>query len=152
MARPLGEPGEGDGLPADIAVTRSARIRTLAPLVALLVPLTLCLGALVFLVLWPCSGRGCIEPSLAAWLLVLFAVPTSLISGLPWYLTPLTIGAALLSSLILWVGLGALAGRRASRDPDAGWAAFAAEMLALAAGVIGGVLLGFAIIALWIRI
>jgi hypothetical protein len=118
--------------------------------VALLVPLTLTLSGLLVLAAWPCSGRGCIEPSLGAWLLVLFAMPTALAAGLPWFVNPLTIGAALLSSLVLWMALGAIAGRRTAREPDAGWGTFAGEMLTLTAGVIGGVLLGFVIIALWV--
>jgi hypothetical protein len=108
-------------------------------------------AGLLVLTVWPCSGRSCIEPSLGAWLLVLFAVPTALAAGIPWYLNPITIGLALVSSLALWMALGAIAARRTAREPDAGWGTFMAELLTMTAGVIGGVLVGFALIAIWIR-
>lgn len=133
-------------------MTRPGRIRTLGPLAALLVPLTLSGIGLLVLAAWPCSGRGCIEPSLGAWVLVLFAFPTALIAGLPWYVNPLTVGVAFVSSVGLWMVLGAIAGRRATRELDAGWGTFAVEMLGLALGVIGGVLVGFAVIVFWTRL
>ena len=40
---------------------------------------------MLVLAAWPCSGRGCIEPSLGAWVLVLFALPTALMAGVPWF-------------------------------------------------------------------
>ena len=117
-----------------------------------MVPLTLTVVGVVVLVAWPCAGRGCVEPSLGAWLLILFAFPTALAAGLPWFINPVTIGATLVSSLALWTALGALAARRAARQPEPRWTGFAIEMLTLTAGVIGGVLLGFAVIAFWVRL
>jgi hypothetical protein len=135
-----------------VVIARPGRFRLFGPFVALLVPLTLVLLGLLVLALWPCSGRGCIEPSLGAWLLVLFAVPMALPAGIPWYVNPLSVGAALLASLALWMILGAIAGRRTARQPDAGWLAFTGELLTLTAGVIAGVLLGLVLIAVWLRL
>jgi hypothetical protein len=120
--------------------------------VALLVPFGLTLLGVLVLALWPCSGRGCVEPALGAWLLVLFAVPTAVPAGIPWFINPITVGAALLTSLALWMTLGSVAARRTAREPDAGWSTFAGEMAAFSAGIIAGVLLGFVVISFWIRI
>ena len=61
-------------------------------------------------------------------------------------------GLALVSSAALWMTLGAMAARRAAREYDGGWVTFTKELLTLSAGVVCGVLLGFALIALWLRI
>jgi hypothetical protein len=143
---PHGEP------PADLHVVRPGRIRTLGPVVALLVPATLIITGMLILVLWPCSGRGCIEPSLGAWVLVLFALPTATAAGLPWYVNVVTVTAALVSSTAMWMILGAIAGRRVEQQSDAGWGDFAKEIITLAGGVIAGVVLGFALIGLWLRL
>jgi hypothetical protein len=127
-------------------------MRALGPFAALLVPATLLAAAAIVLAFWPCSGRSCIESSLGAWVLVLFALPTALPAGLPWFVNALTVGLALLSSAALWMTLGAIAARRAARQYDGGWATFTKELLTLSGGVIFGVLLGFALIALWLRI
>jgi hypothetical protein len=127
-------------------------MRTLGPVVALLVPATLIVAGVLILALWPCSGRGCVEPSIGAWLLVLFAVPTATAAGLPWYVNVVTVTAALVSSTAMWMILGAIAGRRVEQQSDAGWGTFAMEILTLAAGVFAGVILGFALIGLWLRL
>ena len=83
---------------------------------------------------WPCSSTDCVEPTLFSALLLLLAVPTSLISGLPWLLTPVTIGIAAGSSLVMWLVLGRWAGRRATVDVDATWRSYWVEMGWMAAG------------------
>ena len=149
MASPFRERG---GPPEDLVVTSSARIRTLGPFLALAVPLALILVAMLVLAAWPCSGRGCVEPSLGAWVLVLFALPTALMAGVPWFLNPVNVTVAVVSSLALWMVLGGIAGRRVADEPDAGWGTFASEMTMLTIGVLGGVVLGFVLIGLWIRL
>ena len=136
MASPFRERG---GPPENLVVTSSARIRILGPLVALVVPLALFLIAMLVLAAWPCSGRGCIEPSLGAWVLVLFALPTALMAGVPWFLNPVNVSIAVVTSLALWMVLGGIAGRRVADEPDAGWGTFAGELLMLTIGVLGGV-------------
>lgn len=148
MASPLGEPGSP---PPDLPVVRPRRFSKLGPFVALLVPLTVAVLSLLILTAWPCSGRSCIEPHLGGWLLMLFAVPTAIAVGVPWYINPLNITLALVTSTALWMTLGAIAGRRADRVFDAGWGALAAEILTICAGVFAGVLLGFGLIALYLR-
>ena len=149
MATPRNGP---DRPPPDVAITQPGRIRRLGPVVALALPAGLGTLGLLVLALWPCAGRSCVEPSLAAWLLVLFALPTALAVGHPWWVTPLTVGAAVVTSVVLWAGLGAMAARRAAAETDAGWAAFGREFLPLAAGVVAGVLLGLGLIAVWLRV
>lgn len=140
------------GPPDDLHVVHSGRLRALGPLAALLVPGSLLALSALILAFWPCSGRSCIEPSLGAWVLVLFALPTALPAGLPWFLNVVTVGLAITTSAALWMALGGIAARRAAREYDGGWMTFTKELATLTAGVIGGVLLGFAVIALWLRV
>ena len=101
---------------------------------------------------WPCSSTDCVEPTLFSALLLLLAVPTSLISGLPWLLTPVTIGIAAGSSLVMWLVLGRWAGRRATVDVDATWRSYWVEMGWMAAGVWAGVLGGLSAMYLWLAV
>jgi len=122
----------------------------MGPVMALGVPATL-IGVATGVYLWfPCSGTGCVEPTLFSGLLLLLAAPTSLISGLPWLLTPLTIGIAAGSSLVMWLVLGRWAGRRATEDVDATWRSFWVEMLWMTGGVWAGVIGGLGAMYLWL--
>jgi len=116
----------------------------LAPIVVLAIPLGLGLLAGAILRLWPCEGTACGEAYIGAWGLVLFAVPTALAVGLPWFVSPLNVTVALATSLAAWVMFGVWAGRRATADVDATWGTFWREVGfyagGVALGVIGGLL------------
>jgi len=131
-------------------VARPGQIRRLGPLAALTIPAALLLaGALAFYT-YPCEGSACVRTSLFAYLLVLLAAPTALIAGLPWFLHPVNIGVAALSSLALWLVLGRWSARRATQDVDATWATFAGELLFMIAGVWGGIVVGLVVVGLWL--
>jgi hypothetical protein len=106
------------------------------------VPATLAGVAGLVLAAWPCEGSACGTPYLGAWGLLLIAFPTALIAGLPWFASPVSIGAAVVSSLGVWVWLGLRAGREATRDIDATWRSYWRELAFLAGGVALGVALG----------
>jgi hypothetical protein len=118
----------------------------------LAVPLGLVLLAWSILTLWPCDGPACGQPHLGAWGLVLVAVPTALATGLPWIVSPVNVGLALLTSLGAWVAFGHWAGQRVTRDVDATWVQFwravAVYGAGVALGVVGGVLVMFLVLTL----
>jgi hypothetical protein len=131
-------------------VARPGRIRLFGPLVALLLPLALLGVAGAIWVAWPCDGIACVKPSLAAYGLGMFAVPTALLAGLPWFIGGLTIAAAAITSAVLWIGMGRWAAARATADVDATWRTFWVELLTMAAGVWCGVLGGLAATGIWL--
>lgn len=134
--------------PASGTVARPGRIRTLGPLAVLAVPLGLVLLAAAVLRLWPCDGTACAQPHLGAWGLVLFAVPTALAVGLPWFVSPLNVALALLTSLAAWVTFGRWASDRVTRDVDATWSMFWREVAVYAGGVVLGVVGGLLVMGL----
>ena len=131
-----------DVAPRRASVAQPGRIRRLGPFVALGVPGGLIGVAMGIYLWWPCSDTGCVQPTLFSGLLLLFAAPTSLIAGLPWLLTPVNIGAAAGTSLVMWMLLGRWAGRRATADVDATWWTYWVEMSWMAGGVWAGVVGG----------
>ena len=98
--------------------------------------------------MWPCEGTACGEAYIGAWGLVLFAVPTALAVGLPWFVSPVNVTLALASSLAGWVMFGVWAGRRATADVDATWWTFWREVGFYAAGVVLGVIGGLLVMVL----
>jgi hypothetical protein len=128
--------------PASGTVARPGRIRTLAPVAVLLIPLALVLLAVLVLRLFPCDGTACGKPYVGAWGLVLVALPTALATGLPWWVSPINLIVAVASSLALWITFGRWAGRRATEDVDATWWTFWREVGFYAGGVALGLLLG----------
>jgi hypothetical protein len=128
--------------PAAGTVSRPGRIRVLGPLVALLVPGALVVVAAVVLGAWPCDGTSCAQPYSGAWLLVLMAFPTALAVGLPWIVSPLNVAAAVVSSVVMWIGFGVWASRRATSDIDATWWTYWRELAFMAGGVFAGILFG----------
>ncbi|MCB1018058.1 MAG: hypothetical protein KDB10_23435 [Acidimicrobiales bacterium] len=131
-------------------VARPGRIRLLGPLAALLLPTALLgLAAAIFFG-YPCEGSACVRPSLVSYFLVLLAAPTALLAGLPWFLHPLNVGLTVVSSVVLWVALGRWSARRATEDVDAGWRAYVAELALVLAGIWGGIVVGLAVVGLWL--
>jgi hypothetical protein len=139
--------GPGPGV-----VLRPGRIRTLGPLVALAVPGGLVGLAVVILSLWPCDSTACAQPYAGAWLLVLMAFPTALAAGLPWVVSPLNVAVTLVTSIVGWVCFGLWASRRATEDVDGTWRTYWRELALMAAGVIGGVVVGLLAIAAYLTV
>jgi len=110
--------------------------------VVLALPLGLVLLATLILRVFPCDGTACGKPYLGAWALVLFALPTALAAGLPWFVSPLNLGLALITSIGAWVLFGKWASQRVTKDVDATWASFWREVAFYAGGVVLGVVAG----------
>lgn len=137
--------------PSDAAVVaRPGRIRLLGPVAALSIPGALLLVAGAAYLLYPCEGTACVKPTLFAYFLVLLAAPTALLAGLPWFINPLNLAVAIATSLLLWVFLGRFASRRATEDVDATWRSYAAELALVLAGIWGGIVVGLAVVGLWL--
>lgn len=103
------------------------------------------MGGLAWLALYDNASavRG-----LLGFVLAILAAPCLLLAGVP-----LTTGAsmyavAFVASAVIWVALGSLAAKRATRRPVAMWGDFWREFLWLAAGVWVGVLVSLAAIDL----
>jgi hypothetical protein len=128
-------------------VARPGRLRALAPLAALLVPIVLLAGAGAIWAWWPCGTSSCTRPLAVVWLLALLAVPTSVLVGLPWTAGPVTLAAAGTSSVVLWLALGRWAAVRATRDVDATWRDVWLELCWSVAGLWAGVIAGLGAVA-----
>jgi hypothetical protein len=124
----------------------------LGPLVVLAIPLVLVLLALAVLRLWPCDGTSCGQPHLGAWGLVLFAFPTALATGLPWFVSPVNLALTVVTSLGLWVAFGVWAARRATADVDATWRSYWREVAFYAGGVVVGVIVGLLILGFGVTV
>ena len=146
LARPRRAAGDGpNGF-----VARPGQMRSLGPVAALGVPaVLLTLAGVVFFVL-PSEGSGGVKTALLAYFFVLLAIPTSILFGLPWILNPLTIGGAVVTSIVLWLMLGRWAGRRASANVDGTWRTYIAELLFMIGGVWAGIVLGLGVVGLWL--
>ncbi len=120
------------------------RLRALGPPAALAVPA----GALVLaLVLWrlaPAGGTGELVAGALGWLLATLALPTAVLVGLPFAGGAPRYLLAVLSSALVWLVLGAVAARRATRSPVATWRDWWREFVWLLAGVWLGVIAGLA--------
>jgi hypothetical protein len=95
-----------------------SRIRTLGPLAALIVPGIVGAVAWLSLELFDTAWSGAV-----GLIAGVFAAPALLVVGAPFGdndLYPIAIGA----SVLLWLLVGVLASRRATRNPMAGWADF----------------------------
>lgn len=131
-------------------VARPGQIRRLGSVAVLLLPAALLAVAAVVFFAFPCDGAACVKPSLFSYVLVLLAAPTALLAGLPWFLHPLNVALAALTSLVLWLVLGRWAARRATEDVDATWKTYAGELAFMLAGVWGGIIVGLLVIGLWL--
>jgi hypothetical protein len=135
------------------AVARPGRIRLYGPLAALAVPAVV--GSLAFFI-WStasCDAISCVKPSAATWGLVLLIAPTAILAGLPWFVGPVSLLFTGATSLLLWLGFGRWAARRAtSEDVDATWRAYWRELAFIVVGLWAGVLLGLAGIGLYLSL
>lgn len=112
-----------------------ARIRTRGPLVALGPPAVL--GVVGWLMLHDSEsgGRG-----VAGFVSAVFAAPLLLVAGAPLRSWDGLYLLAIAASVVLWILVGVVASRRATRAPIATWREYWTEWSWLAAGVWGGVL------------
>ena len=106
-----------------------SRLRVLGPLAALLLPAIL--GLIGVLLLRDSSG---VARGVSGFVCCVFAAPLLLAMDVPLNAGP-AYGVAIAASVVLWVLLGLLAARRATRRPAAMWSDFWREYLWLAAGV-----------------
>jgi hypothetical protein len=97
--------------------------------------------------LYPCTGTDCVSSGAAGWILAALALPTSLVVGMPWEGGTGRYAVMGLTSAVLWLGLGWLAARRATRSPVASWQDWWREYGWFLAGVWGGVLAALGILA-----
>ena len=117
------------------------RLRFLGPLVALIIPAVAFAGAYVLWRLVPCHSGVCLQTRAPAWLLAALAVPTALLGGVPFeggLPRYAVIGA---TSVVVWVLLGWLAARRATKSAVASWRDWWREYTWLMFGVWTGVVI-----------
>lgn len=113
-----------------------ARIRGIGPLASLLPPALL--GALAFVLL---RGNASVSRGVSGFVATLFAAPVLLILGVPFRSgSGIYMGGAA-ASAVLWIVLGTIASRRATRTPIATWRNFWGEYAWMLVGVWAGVLL-----------
>ena len=123
-------------MPAGPRAYRS-QLRAFGPVAALLIPAMLGVAALISLHGSTSAGRG-----VGGFVLAVFAAPALLVAGVPLRSgTGLYIGAVA-ASAVMWLLLGTLASRRATRRPVATWRNFWHEFAWLLAGVWAGVGVG----------
>lgn len=120
-------------------------IRMLGPLVAL-VPPAIMLAAMFAARTWlDCGGVACGREVLTGWVLPALALPTAVLWGLPIEDGTIRIVGVLASSAVVWMLLGFLATRRATRSLVATWRNWWSEYLfllvAVWVGVAGGLYL-----------
>lgn len=119
------------------------RLRRFGPFAGIVPAAAMGLAALAALHDNSSSIRG-----LAGFLFAVLAAPTLLVAGAPLATGSSIYGVAIVGSAVMWLGIGSLASRRATRTPVAGWGDFWREFVWLAAGVWAGVLVSLAAIDL----
>lgn len=128
-------------LPIDLQPVRQGprayrnRLRRLGPVLGLVPPGVLGGAALLLL-----RGNESTVRGLAGFLLAVLAAPVLLLLGAPLEGGDSLYVAAAVASGVLWLTIGVVASRRATRSPVASWRDFWREYLWLAGGVWIGVL------------
>lgn len=100
--------------------------------------------AIVGLLVWSAApgGHAGAAQDAAAYLLALLALPTLLLTGLPFYGGSGRVLLAVVTSAVVWLVLGRWAARRARRETPPSWRGYAAELAPMVAGVWAGVIVG----------
>lgn len=99
----------------------------------------------VGVLLWlaaPDHGSAGAGQSFVAYLLLLFALPTTLLTGLPFFGGGWRVLLTLVTSGLLWGALGWWSARRVRYAGDPTWRAYAAELGPMVVGVWAGVVAG----------
>jgi hypothetical protein len=117
------------------------RRRPTSTFVALIIPAMAFAAACVLWRLVPCTSGVCVETRAPAWLLAALAVPTALLGGVPFEggLPRYAIIGA--TSVVVWLLLGWLAARRATKSAVASWRDWWREYTWLLLGVWAGVVI-----------
>ena len=124
------------------------RLRWGGPLLAL-VPAGAVFGlSLLLRWMWPCQGGVCGHSAAAGWLMPALALPTFLLWGVPVQGGAVRYTGMVVTSVAVWTLLGALAAKRATRRPVAGWRDWWREFAWFVGGVWAGVLIALAVLAL----
>jgi hypothetical protein len=110
------------------------RIRRLGPVLGLLPPAALAGVSWLLLRNNESTARGVLS-----FLFAVLAAPGLLVAGVPLSGSPGSHPLAIAGSVILWLALGVVASRRATREPAASWRDFWRDYLWLAGGVWIGV-------------
>jgi hypothetical protein len=126
-------PAAGRPVPAGPRAYR-ARIRAVGPLVGLVPPAVLGLVAWLMLHDSESASRG-----IGGFVAATFAAPLLPVAGAPMRAGGGLYVAAAAASVVLWLVIGTVASRRATRVPVATWRNFWTEWAWLAAGTWGGV-------------
>jgi hypothetical protein len=111
-----------------------SRIRGTGPIVALLPPAAL--GCISLLLL---RGHTSLARGVAGFLMAVLAAPGLLVAGAPLRSGRSVYLAAIVGSAVLWMIVGAISARRATRLPAASWRDYWHEYVWLALGVWLGV-------------
>ncbi len=119
------------------------RLRRFGPFAGIVPAAAMSLASLAALHNNSSSIRG-----LTGFLLAVLAAPTLLVAGAPLTTGTPMYGAAIVASALIWLAIGSLSSRRATRTPVASWGDFWREFVWLAAGVWVGVLVSLAAIDL----
>jgi hypothetical protein len=119
------------------------QVRRLGPLAGLVPPAVLGVLALVLL-----EGNSSAWRGLSSYLCAVLAAPCLLVAGVPLSSGTGVYLVGIAGSAVIWLALGTLAARRATRRPVATWRDFWREYLWLAGGVWLGVILALGIVAL----
>ena len=126
------------------------RLRSVGPLLALVLPAAAVATALVLWQVAPEAGSVRLVSGGAGWLLAALGLPTAIFLGIPFKGGSGRYLAAAASSAVVWLVLGAVAARRATRSPVASWRDWWREYLWLAAGVWFGVIAGLSALAFFL--
>jgi hypothetical protein len=110
------------------------KLRASGPFVALVPPGVLGVVALLLL-----RGHSSLARGVGGFLIAVFAAPGLLVAGVPLRSGHAVYLVAVAGSAVLWMLLGAIAARRATRLPVASWRDFWREYMWLALGVWLGV-------------
>ena len=113
-----------------------SKLRGSGPFVALLPPGILGVVSLLLL-----RGHTSLVRGVAGFLTAIFAAPGLLVAGAPLRSGRSVYLGAVVGSAVLWMIVGAIAARRATRMPAASWRDYWREYVWLAAGVWLGVVL-----------
>jgi hypothetical protein len=111
-----------------------SKLRASGPIAALVPPAVLGCVSLILL-----RGHGSLSRGIAGFLMALLAAPGLLVAGAPLRSGRNVYLGAVAGSAVLWMLVGAIAARRATRVPAASWRDFWREYMWLAVGVWLGV-------------
>ncbi len=120
-----------------------SRLRGSGPIVGLVPPAIL--GAISLLLL---RGHTSLVRGVAGFLTAVLAAPGLLVAGAPLRSGRAVYVGAVAGSAVLWMIVGAIAARRATRVPVASWRDYWREYVWLAAGVWLGVVVALAVVNL----